>query len=43
MVDKFDIIVAIKEEQKKRLVFGIRARLAIGHILSFCDYTHKLN
>ena len=43
MVDKFDIIVPIKEELKKRLVFGIKARLAIGHILRFYDFIHKVN
>ena len=43
MVDKYDIKVAIRENLKKGLVFGIQARPAIGHILSFYGYSHEAN
>ena len=35
MSEKFDVIVPVKQDLKKGLVFGLKARPAIGIVLSF--------
>ena len=39
MEQKLDIKVPIKEELKKCMVFGVSARPAIGHILSYFGFS----
>ena len=39
---EIDVIVPIKEELKRNLIFGIQARPAIGMILSFFGYSYEV-
>ena len=39
---EIDVIVPIKEELKRNLIFGIQARPAIGMILSFFGYSYDV-
>ena len=40
--DPLKIRVAIKDELKKKLVFGIQARPPIGIIFKFCGFHHQV-
>ena len=40
--DTWDIKADIKEEMKKGLIFGLRARLPIGMILGYVGYRHEV-
>ena len=42
MSEHFDIIVPIKEELKKGLVFGMKARPTIALFLGFLGYRHEV-
>ena len=41
MAENFDIIVPIRENLKKGLVFDLKARLPIGIILGLTGYRHE--
>ena len=42
MCETLDIKVTIKDELKKSLIFGLRARLPIGVILGFYGYSYEV-
>ena len=42
MVEKFDVIVQIKDDLRKGLVFGLGARLPIAKVLGFTGYAHEV-
>ena len=42
MQAQFETKVAIKEDLRKTLIFGIEARLPIGLILGFYGYRHEV-
>ena len=42
MIELHDILVPIRNELRKHLIFGIEARLPIGMILSFYGYHHQM-
>ena len=42
MSESFDLKVQIRDNLKKDLIFGLKARLPIGVILGFVGYTHQV-
>ena len=42
MVEDFDIVLQLKNDLKKRLIFGLDARLPIAKILGFSGYRHEI-
>ena len=42
MSEKFDVLVPIKEELLKGLIFGLKARLPIGVMLKLLGYCHEV-
>ena len=40
MDQNFDIVVPIRQELMRCLIFGLKARLPIGLILGFLDFRH---
>ena len=42
MSEDFNIKVRIKNDLRRGLIFGIKARLPIGIILSFAGYRHEV-
>ena len=42
MSEPLQILVPIREELKKNLIFGIEARLPIGIILGFYGFRHQV-
>ena len=42
MCEQFDTKVDIKDDLRKGLIFGLKARLPIAMILSFAGYRHEV-
>ena len=42
MSENFDTTLPIRDELRKELIFGLKARLPIAIVLGFTDYRHKL-
>ena len=42
MSEPLEVLVPIKDELKKNLIFGIEARLPIGIILGFYGFRHQV-
>ena len=43
MSENFDVIVSIRDELKRELILGLKARPAIALILGFSGYRHQVN
>lgn len=41
MSEKYDIIVPIKDNLKKKLIFRMKSRVAIGVIMSYFGFRHE--
>ena len=42
MRETFDIKIAIREELKAGLIFGLKARLPIALIIAYCGYAQEM-
>ena len=42
MTENFDVIVQVKDDLRKSLIFGINSRLAIATILGLSGHHHEI-